>query len=209
MGHGQRGSLRKDALLYVNVDSGVQGGEFSGGATPALADFLRGVTRDVPDPVTGKPFYEAWARASGAEPRVETIVGATDYTAFQEYLGMTGIDIYLDGPYGVYHSQYDNYFRQSTIVDPGFAIGVGLSRLWGILAWRLAEVPVLPMRYTDYANATVGYIEAVEAHAGSEKPIKLGAARAAAARWGAARDLENHLAEGPWRPRLRAQSTKS
>lgn len=57
------------------------------------------------------------------------------------------------------------------------------------------------MRYSDYATATVGYIEAAEAHAGSDKPIKLVAARAAAARWGAAAiTLENRLAQGPVAP---------
>jgi len=69
------------------------------------------------------------------------------------------------------------------VVDPGFAYGVALSRLWGIMAWRLADADVLPMRYSDYARAAVGYIEAVEAHAGSEKPLRLDAARAAARRW--------------------------
>ncbi len=195
-------SLRSGAVTYINVDSAVQGGEFTGGATPALADFLREVTKSVPDPITGKPLYEAWAsRFENQVPNVATIVGATDYTAFQEYLGVSCIDMYFDGPYGVYHSMYDNYFRQSTVVDPGFAIGVGLSRLWGILAWRLAEMPVLPMHYSDYARAAVGYIEAVEAHAGSKEPLQLTAARAAAARWEvAATQFEQRLAGEPVAP---------
>jgi N-acetylated-alpha-linked acidic dipeptidase len=187
--------LRKNAVVYVNVDTGVQGGSFVGGATPALAEFLRDVTKGVENPVTGRSFYDSWsAEHDAAEPRVETIVGATDYTAFQEYLGISCIDMYFDGPYGVYHSMYDNYFRQSTVVDPGFRIGVGLSRLWGVLAWRMANVDVLPMRYSDYARAAVGYIEAAERHAGSTEPLKLAAARAAAARWeAAATELERRL----------------
>jgi N-acetylated-alpha-linked acidic dipeptidase len=187
--------LRKNAVVYVNVDTGVQGGSFVGGATPALAGFLRDVTKGVENPVTGRSFYDSWsAEHDAAEPRVETIVGATDYTAFQEYLGISCIDMYFDGPYGVYHSMYDNYFRQSTVVDPGFRIGVGLSRLWGVLAWRMANVDVLPMRYSDYARAAVGYIEAAERHAGSTEPLKLAAARAAAARWeAAATELERRL----------------
>ena len=127
-------------------------------------------------------------------PSVETIVGATDYTAFQEYLGISCIDMYFDGPYGVYHSMYDNYFRQSTVVDPGFKIGIGLSRLWSVLAWRLADAEILPMRYSDYARAAVGYIEAAEKHAGTEQPLSLTAARAAAARWeAAATEFEQRL----------------
>ncbi|HEU5468670.1 MAG TPA: M28 family peptidase [Steroidobacteraceae bacterium] len=187
--------LRKNAVAYVNVDSGVQGGDFVGGATPALAEFLRGVTKDVQDPVSGRSFHEGWsARFESREPRVETIVGATDYTAFQEYLGISCIDMYFDGPYGVYHSMYDNYFRQSTVVDPGFKIGVGLARLWSVLGWRLANAEILPMRYSDYARAAFEYIEAAEKHAGDEKPLRLSAARAAAGRWEAvATELESRL----------------
>jgi len=52
-------ALRKGAVTYINVDSGVQGGQFTGGATPALAEFLRDVTKSVSDPVTGKLLYDA------------------------------------------------------------------------------------------------------------------------------------------------------
>ncbi len=104
--------------------------------------------------------------------------------------------MYFDGPYGVYHSMYDNYFRQSTIVDPGFRIGVGLARLWGVLAWRLATRQVLPMRYSRYARAAVGYIEAAEQHAGTQIPLRLAAARAAAGRWEALRSVRAAAGQG-------------
>jgi N-acetylated-alpha-linked acidic dipeptidase len=186
-------NLRDNAVTYINVDTGVQGGDFVGGATPALAGFLRDVTKAVRDPLADRTLFEAWAsRYESRVPEVETIVGATDYTAFQEYLGVSCIDMYFDGPYGVYHSQYDNYFRQSTVVDRDFRIGTGLARLWSVLAWRLADAQVLPMRYSDYARAVVGYIEAVEAHAGREQPLNLAAARAAASRWEAAATAFEH-----------------
>jgi len=195
-------NLRKNAVTYVNVDTAVQGGAFTGGATPALADFLREVTKDVPDPMSGDALHDAWAsRFESGVPDVETIVGATDYTAFQEYLGISCIDMYFDGPYGVYHSMYDDYYRQSTIVDPGFAIGTGLSKLWSVLAWRLADASMLPMHYSDYARAALGYIEAVEKHAGFDPPLHLAAARAAARRWEtAAIQLEEGLEDADLSP---------
>ena len=116
--------------------------------------------------------------------------------------------MYFDGPYGVYHSQYDDYFRQSTVVDPGFRYGVALSQLWSIMAWRLADADVLPMRYSDYARAAVGYIEAAEAHAGSDKPLRLDAARAAARRWeDAATQFETRLDKATLTPLPRVPST--
>ena len=141
----------------------------------------------------------AWAaRSPDGVPHVATIVGATDYTAFQEHVGISVIDMYYDGPYGVYHSQYDNYFWMSRIGDPGFRHGRTLSELWALMSWRLAETPLLPMRYSDYARAVIGYIEAAEAHAGGERPLRLAAARAAAARWEAAAEaFEARVASGP------------
>jgi N-acetylated-alpha-linked acidic dipeptidase len=188
-------NLRKNAVVYINVDSAVQGGDFVGGATPALAKFLLDLTKTARDPLADRPLYDAWAaRAAGGVPEVVTIVGATDYTAFQEYLGISCVDMYFDGPYGVYHSMYDNYFRQSTVVDPGFRIGTGLAQLWAVLAWQLADAQVLPMRYSDYARAAVRYIDTAEQHAGSETPLKLAEARAAAARWeAAATEFEHRL----------------
>ena len=57
------------------------------------------------------------------------------------------------------------------------------------------------MRYSDYARAAVGYIEAAEAHAGSAKPLRLDAARAAAGRWeAAATQFEQRLAVGAVAP---------
>ena len=119
--------------------------------------------------------------------------------------------MFFDGPYGVYHSMYDDYFRQSTIVDPGFAIGVGLSKLWGILAWRLAEVRVLPMRYSDYARAAVGYIEAAEAHAGSDKPLRAGrrTRRGSGAGKTAATQFETRLGKATLTPAPRVPSTRN
>jgi N-acetylated-alpha-linked acidic dipeptidase len=204
-------NLRRNAVTYINVDSGVSGGEFNGGATPALAGFLREVTRSARDPLADRSLHDAWAsRSESGVPQVDTIVGATDYTAFQEYLGISCIDMYFDGPYGVYHSMYDNYFRQSTLVDPGFRIGTGLAQLWSVLAWRLADTQVLPMRYSDYARAAIGYIDAAERHAGNERPLRLEAARAAAARWeAAATEFEHRLTfESPTPDAARAVNVK-
>jgi N-acetylated-alpha-linked acidic dipeptidase len=179
-----RQALLADAVAYVNVDSGVAGTQFDAGATPALADFVRDAAGAVDDPETGGPIRDAWAaRSKDGVPEVGTIVGATDYTAFQEHLGVSCVDMAFDGPYGVYHSQYDDYYWMSRVGDPGFHYGAALARLWGVLAWRLADAPLLPMRYSAYARAVQAHLDTVEAKAGPLHPIRLDAARAAAKRW--------------------------
>jgi N-acetylated-alpha-linked acidic dipeptidase len=180
----RRDDLLSSAVAYINVDSAVSGRNLQVGATPALADFVRDVARAVPDPAGGRSLYEPWAAKSkdGTAP-VGTIVGDTDYTAFQENLGIACIDMAFEGPYGVYHSMYDDYFWMSRFGDPGFLYGPAMARLEGIAAWRLATLPLLPLRYTAYARAVVGHIAAVEARAPKEAPLSLDAARGAARRW--------------------------
>jgi N-acetylated-alpha-linked acidic dipeptidase len=182
-----RQKLIDDGVLYVNLDSSAAGPDFHGGATPALADFLRQVTMTVDHPDGSGSVYEQWAsRSADGVPEVETIVGATDYTAFQENIGMSCIDMYSDGPYGVYHSQYDNYFWMSRIADPGFKYNTYMSRLLAVLLWRMANAEILPLRSSAYALAVMNHITEIEDKAAPVRPISLDAARGAAERWLAA-----------------------
>jgi N-acetylated-alpha-linked acidic dipeptidase len=190
-----RDKLRRDGVVYVNLDSAASGPDFQGGATPALADFLKDTTRYVSHPDVAGSIYDAWAaRFSSGIPEVRTIVGATDYTAFQENVGMSCIDLTSDGPYGVYHSQYDNYFWLSRLGDPGFRLNTMMSRFVGVLLWRLANVDIIPMRYSGYARDVLEHIEEIEAKAAPHRQIRLADGRAAAKRWeAAATDYERQL----------------
>jgi N-acetylated-alpha-linked acidic dipeptidase len=157
------------------------------------------VLRSEPDPAGGGSLYDAWAaRTPGGAPEPKRIVGATDYTAFMENLGMSCIDMTFEGPYGVYHSMYDNYQWMSRVADPGFHYNTALARVWSVLALRLANAEVLPMRYSRYAKAVPGYLEAVEAKLPADRKMRFDAARAAAGRWeAAATSLEARLAAVP------------
>jgi N-acetylated-alpha-linked acidic dipeptidase len=190
-----RQQLLKNGVVYVNVDHAASGPDFNGGSTPALGAFLKEVTRAVPDPDGGASLYQAWAaRSSDGEPEVDEIVGATDYTAFQENIGMSCIDMSFVGPYGVYHSQYDNYFWLSRIGDPGFRYNTALARLWAVLTSRLANADVLPMRYSDYARKIGPYFDGIEKKARPERTLAFEAGRAAARRWEeSARAFEKRL----------------
>ncbi len=58
----------------------------------------------------------------------------------------------FDGPYGVYHSAYDNHYWVSKIGDPGFRYHTLMAQLWGTLALRLANADVLPYAMETYAG---------------------------------------------------------
>jgi len=180
-----RAKLLQDGVVYVNLDSAASGPDFDGGATPALADFLREAAKAVPHPdFPGGSVYDHWIKTSkSGKAEVDEIVGATDYTAFQEHIGMSCIDMLFDGPYGVYHSMYDNYFWVSRIGDPGFRFNVACSQMLALILWRLANVDILPMVYSNYAQSALAAIEEIEKKAGPQKDIRLERARKAAQKW--------------------------
>jgi N-acetylated-alpha-linked acidic dipeptidase len=180
-----RDKLLRDGVVYVNMDSAAAGPEFSGGSTPALADFLREAAKAVPHPdIPGGSVYDHWIKASkSGRAEVDEIVGATDYTAFQENIGMSCIDMTFDGPYGVYHSMYDNYFWMSQIGDPGFRYNVTCSQLMALILWRLANAELFPMDYSNYAASALAAVEEVERIAAPQKAIHLDRAKKAARRW--------------------------
>ena len=180
-----RTKLLQDGVVYVNLDSAASGPDFDGGSTPALADFLRETAKAVPHPdIPGGSVYDHWIKSSkSGTAEVAEIVGATDYTAFQENIGMSCIDMTFDGPYGVYHSMYDNYFWMSRIADPGFRYNVTCAQLLALILWRLANTDILPVAYSNYAKSALAAIEEIENMAGPPKKISLERAKKAARRW--------------------------
>jgi N-acetylated-alpha-linked acidic dipeptidase len=76
----------------------------------------------------------------------------SDYTVFLNHLGVPVADLTFEGPYGVYHSLYDDALWVSRIGDPGFRYHVALVRLWGLVALRLATADALPLDYQPYAE---------------------------------------------------------
>ncbi len=190
--------LSRHAVAYLNVDSAVSGPDFEASAVPSLARFIEETARDVTDPATGRSIYEAWRARVGAglaPPNrgflVERRLGSgSDYTVFLNFLGVPIANISFDGPYGVYHSIYDNFYWMSKFGDPGFRYHVAMANLWGRMALRLANADILPFKLSDYAEAVEEYLDEMKKLAGGNK-IDLARCFEAARRWkDAARALE-------------------
>jgi N-acetylated-alpha-linked acidic dipeptidase len=180
--------LRAGALAYLNVDSSSSGSNFTVAAVPALAEFLRDVARDVPDP-SGGSIYEAWLRneekKDAKEPTVSTRLGSgSDYTVFLNFLGVPVADLTFDGPYGVYHSVYDSFTWVDRIGDPGYYYHAAMARYWSVAALRLAECDYVPLDYAAYAREVQIYLAETERLARERKlEIDFGPALEAARRW--------------------------
>jgi N-acetylated-alpha-linked acidic dipeptidase len=157
--------LRKKAVAYINVDEATSGPNFHGQAVASLAPMLVETTRSLKDP-SGKTLYQAW-KASSTRERSETkeseavtdlnladtrIGSGSDHTVFLNFVGMPVLGLQFDGPYGVYHSAYDDFFWMNHFGDPGYHYHTLMSQLWGVLALRLANADLLPFDFASYAS---------------------------------------------------------
>jgi len=68
-------------------------------------------------------------------------------------------DLTYSGPYGVYHSTYDNHLWMKKFGDPGFVRHVRMTRAWGVIALRLANADVVPLDYRPTATRLREFVE--------------------------------------------------
>ena len=129
----------------------------------------------------------------------------SDYTVFLNFLGVPIADMTFTGPYGVYHSVYDNHLWMQKFGDPGFLRHVAMTRVWGVMALRLANADVVPLDYRATADRVREFVkETVDAAGASQKdalrPLTGAADRFAAAAAAAGSRIDALLADRRARP---------
>jgi N-acetylated-alpha-linked acidic dipeptidase len=186
------------AVAYFNTDVGVSGSEFKASAVPSLKQFVREIARQVPSP-KGGTVYDQWklvqqtdaerritanAGFPGAPPRppVGNLGSGSDYTPFIQHLGVPSTDIGSEGPYGVYHSVFDNYNWFTKFADPTFAYEQQQARVFGLQILHMADADVLPYDYQAYGKEILGYLDTASRRATTAKLTLDFAAAVAAAR---------------------------
>ncbi|HEX4156476.1 MAG TPA: M28 family metallopeptidase [Acidobacteriaceae bacterium] len=197
------------AVAYFNTDVGVSGPDFSAAAVPSLKEFVRDVTRQVPSP-KGGTVYEQWQRSqtenrhrrainpfsapSNSTTHSEAVhIGdlgsGSDYTPFIQHLGVPSTDIGSDGPYGVYHSAFDDYSWFTKFADPTFVYEQQQARVFGLEILHMADADVLPYDDKTYGQEVVGYLRAAQQRAAeADLTVDFSEANAAAARFAVAGD---------------------
>jgi len=109
------------------------------------------------------------ARRGDANPVNEVRVGdlgsGSDYTAFFQHEAVPSTDIGSSGPYGVYHSVFDNYNWFIRNADPTFVYEQQQARVFGLEILHMADADVLPYDYRAYGAQVVGYVNAAAQNA--------------------------------------------
>ena len=171
--------LRAKGVAYINVDEATSGPNFHGQAVASLAPMLVEASRTLLDP-SGKSLYDAWKATAESEKEsgnqsgqmndsgvadsglADTRIGSgSDHTVFLNFVGMPVIGLQFDGPYGVYHSGYDDFYWMNRFGDPGYKYHTLMSQLWGVTALRLANADLLPFDFAIYAANIRQFVDAL------------------------------------------------
>jgi N-acetylated-alpha-linked acidic dipeptidase len=165
-------------VAYFNLDVAVSGPNFGASAVPSLKGFMRDVTKVVPSPKGGM-LYNVWKeeklgqaqrRSDGGQNRapnarvdndvpVGDLGSGSDYSVFIQHLGIPSTDMTSSGPYGVYHSAFDNFNWFKKFADPTFVYEQEMARAFGVEALHMAAADVLPYDYELYGKELGAYIE--------------------------------------------------
>jgi N-acetylated-alpha-linked acidic dipeptidase len=171
----------QNAVAYFNMDVGVSGPDFGASGVPSLKQFLRDVARGVPSP-KGGTVYDVWrtqseisrrrrdstdtgsfaerrSDADRGEVHVGDLGSGSDYSAFLQHLGVPSTDIGSGGPYGVYHSVFDNFAWFTRFADPTFAYEQQMARIFGLEVLRMAQADALPFDYETYGTEVRKHLE--------------------------------------------------
>jgi N-acetylated-alpha-linked acidic dipeptidase len=200
------------AVAYFNTDVGVSGPDFTAAAVPSLKQFVRDITKSVRSPLGGT-VYQEWRvnrtkdehRASNAPPQpgdevqVNDLGSGSDFTPFLQHAGVPSTDVGSGGPYGVYHSTFDNFAWFTLNADPKFVYLQEMARVFGLEAIRMADTDVLPYDYVAYAREISSYIDAARHKAADQgfSTISFNAAQAASAHFSAAAAKVHSIQSAP------------
>ena len=99
------------------------------------------------------------AQAKGDIP-VGDLGSGSDYTAFLQHVGVPSTDVSSSGPYGVYHSVFDNLTWFKKFADPDFQYEQEMARILGLEVVRMADADVLPYDYEEYGKEITAYLDA-------------------------------------------------
>lgn len=145
-------ALRINGMAYINLDAAITGTKFTAAASPLLQTALMNVLEQVQDPITNETLRKLW----GDDP-LPGLGAGSDYVAFQDYAGVSSIDMSFTGKKVPYHSCFDNFEYMKKNIDPDFRYHKTMAQVLALLILELADSPQLPFNMTNYGVALETY----------------------------------------------------
>jgi len=138
----------------------------------SLAPLLVEVSRTLTTP-SGKTLYEEWKSSRQRELHesqevpdselTDTRIGSgSDHTVFLNYLGIPVMGLTFVGPYGVYHSAYDDFYWINHFGDSEYRYHALMTELWGVLGLRLANAEILQYDFEAYGDSIREFVRTLD-----------------------------------------------
>ncbi|XP_043201098.1 N-acetylated-alpha-linked acidic dipeptidase 2-like isoform X3 [Amphibalanus amphitrite] len=176
-----RQQLAARAVAYLNVDLTINGNDtLRALGVPLLHDLLFAAARTVPNPdpeevAAGRTtVYDTWLlhrldNATG-RPQLELPGDGSDFKGFIHNEGVPSADLAYDtdsgSSYPLYHTLYETYYMVTELQDRGLHFTTAVAQMWGEMARRLADDPVLPFGVVRYGTFLQEAFSVLEAHFG-------------------------------------------
>ncbi|XP_063877913.1 glutamate carboxypeptidase 2-like [Scylla paramamosain] len=147
--------LQQRAVVYINADTCTRGTMFELKASPLTWQAITRLTKLMPAVKQEGSLYREWMEYheywNRTEPKISTLGSGSDYAPFAFYAGIPSLmmtfttdkrkyDVFF--PY--YHTGYETFYMLDKIVDPGFKITQGCSRIVGLALRYFADSHLLP-----------------------------------------------------------------
>lgn len=150
--------LRKDAFVYINVDTGVAGQDFKAAGSPVFKKSLLRVLNRITDPLRNATLRELW---DDRHEELEGLGAGSDYVAFQDMAGTSSLDFYFEGAHP-YHSALDNFEYMEKIGDPGFIYHSLITEVWCLLILEFSDRYILPFDMSSYSSSLNKWVRELE-----------------------------------------------
>jgi N-acetylated-alpha-linked acidic dipeptidase len=144
--------LRNGCVAYVNTDEVAYGPEFGAYATPDMWGMLRDAAAAVLAP--GGSTLDAYWKAKDPKEAIDLIGGGSDHEPFVYHEGLPGAGAGFGGPFGTYHSAYDDP-ASLRIFDPGMHRAAAAARYTSMVVLRLADAQYPDLRLGDLASQLI------------------------------------------------------
>jgi N-acetylated-alpha-linked acidic dipeptidase len=140
--------LRANCAAYLNTDEVAFGPSFGASSTPDLAGLMHDAALDAiaPDGTS----LDAYWKKSDPQQTVGDIGSGSDHEAFVFREGLPGAQASFYGPFGTYHSAYDDV-ASLAIYDPGMHRAAAIARYDSIVLMRLADAAIPDVRESGIA----------------------------------------------------------
>lgn len=154
--------LRRDALIYINLDAAVSGANLKVSAHPALESVIQGIMSLVNLSGTNDSLKDVYG-----DKKLDSLDSNGDYLPFVAHAGVVSVNLAFEGDVYPRHSCFDSFDWMIKYGDPEFTYHKALADLVSLLILKYSDEPVVEFNVGAYGQRIHDYAHDLERYAKS------------------------------------------